>query len=373
MRGNIMKVFIRLLNISLVIAILCTLIAAVGSAVSKEPFLLTVIRSNSMHPVWERGDMVIIENLKEKEAVVNGDIIFFETEEGSLADKGWIAHRVVAGDVGQGFITQGDANKMTDQQDGSDPIERKWIAGRAMTIGETPIVIPKLGYLSLWLEKYLSNSFLLPVIAIILAALIAFGEFKSGQKRKKKNKGMELQLIYIIGGFTIAVIMGATMLASGQKLNLIYEVSEQEQGVLMGSEVGILQIGDEVSQPLSELDNGGFFPLIGSITTNDAQIVPSDENLYLSQGEKLDTTYTVTAEHPGQYESSIQVGLFYPFLPSSFIYFLAQKSYWLALVVVSLIPGLPLIIYPMIDGKMRRRTVKSLRKQKRKLRSILPF
>lgn len=368
-----MKVLTRILNISLVIAILCTLIAAVGSAISKEPVLLTVIRSNSMYPVWERGDMVIIENLKEKEAIHNGDIIFFETEKGSLADKGWIAHRVVEVDTEKGFITQGDANKMTDQQDGSDPIERAWIAGRALTNGETPIVIPKLGYLSLWMEKYQKNSFFLPVIAVILAAIIAFGEFKSSQKRKNKNKGMELQLIYIIGGFTIAVVMGATMLASGQKLNLIYEVSEQEQGVLMGSEVGILQIGDKVSHPLSELDNRGLFPLIGSVTTNDSQIVPSDKNLYLSTGEKLDTTYTVTAEHPGQYESSIQVGLFYPFLPSSIIYFLAQKSYWLALVVVSLIPGLPLIIYPIIDEKMRRGVMKSLRRKKRRLRSISPF
>ena len=290
-----MKIVTKSLNILLVIAILCTLIAAVGSAITKEPVLLTVIRSNSMSPVWERGDMVIIKNLKDKDIVHNGDIIFFETEEGSLAEKGWIAHRVVSGDISQGFITQGDANKTTDQQDGSGPIERDWIAGRALTLGQTPLVIPKLGYLSLWMEEYQSNSFLLPVISLLLAGLIAFGEMKSGKRRKKKSKGMELQLIYIMGGFTIAIIMGATMLASGQTLNLIYEVSEQEKGVLMGSDVGILQVGDEVTQPLSELKNGGFIPLIGSITTNDKQIVPSHKNLHLSQGQQLDTTYTVTA------------------------------------------------------------------------------
>ena len=368
-----MKIFTRSLNILLVIAILCTLIAAVGSAITKEPVLLTVIRSNSMSPVWERGDMVIIKNLKEKDVVHNGDIIFFETEEGSLAEKGWIAHRIVSGNASQGFITQGDANKTTDQQDGSGPIEREWIAASALKIGQTPIVIPKLGYLSLWMEEYQSNSFLLPVISLILAGLIAFGEIKSGKQRKKKSKGMELQLIYIMGGLTIAIIMGATMLASGQTLNLVYEVSEQEKGVLMGSDVGILQVGDEVTQPLSELKNGGFIPLIGSITTNDKQIVPSHKNLHLSQGQQLDTTYTVTAEEPGQYESSIQVGLFYPFLPTSFIHFLAQKSYWLALFAVSLVPGLPLIIYPMIDGKMRRGIIKFLRRKKRKLRSALPF
>ena len=43
--------------------------------------------------------------------------------------------------------------------DGTGPIKREWIAGRALTIGETPIVIPKLGYLSLWMEKYQSNPY----------------------------------------------------------------------------------------------------------------------------------------------------------------------------------------------------------------------
>ena len=153
-----MKIFSKILNILLAIGILCTLIAAVGSAITKKPVLLTVIRSNSMYPVWERGDMVIIENLKEKDTIHNGDIVFFKTKEGSLADKGWIAHRVMSGNDDKGFITKGDANDYTDQEsDGTGPIKREWIAGRALTIGETPIVIPKIGYLSLWVEKYQSN------------------------------------------------------------------------------------------------------------------------------------------------------------------------------------------------------------------------
>ena len=141
----------------------------------------------------------------------------------------------------------------------------------------------------------------------------------------------------------------------------------------MGSEVGTLQVGDEVSQPLSELENGGFFPLIEFSTTKDKQIEPSHKNIKLSQGQQLETTYTVTAQTPGAYESTIQVGLFYPFLPASVIYFLSEKSYWLALIVVSFMPGLPLIVYPMIDGKMRRGIMKFLRRKKRKLRGAIPF
>lgn len=369
-----MKLFSKILNAVFVIGILCTLVAAVGSAFTGKPILLTVIRSNSMYPVWERGDMVIIHNLKEKDLVQNGDIVFFKTEKGSLSDKGWIAHRVIDGDMEQGFITKGDANKTTDQQDGAGLIERHMIAGKAFTIGQSPIVIPKLGYLSLWAEDYQSSPYTLPAIAVVIAIIIGIGELMSGKKKhRKKNNGMDLQLIYIIGGFTISVIMGATMLASSQTLKLVYEVSDENNGVLMGSAVGILKVGDTVTNPLSDLSNGGFFKLIGAITTNDKQVTLSHNSLLLSPGQKLETEFTVNAETPGSYDTSIKVGLFYPFLPSALIYFLAQKSYWLALAAVSLVPGLPLIVYPFIDGRMRRKMINVLRKKQRRMRAVLPF
>ncbi|WP_164667897.1 signal peptidase I [Virgibacillus doumboii] len=369
-----MKVISKLITIMLAAVVLCSLIAAIGSAITKEPVLFSVIRSNSMSPVWERGDMVVIENVSKNDSIHNEDIVFFKTEEGSLADKGWIAHRVMGGNNEEGFITKGDANEYTDQESsGTGPIPRDAIAGRAVTFGETPIVIPKIGYLSLWMEKFQSTPILLPAVAIILALLIGVGELKSDKSNKKKGKGIELQLIYIIGGLTIAVIMGGTMLTSGQKLNLVYEVSEKSEGVLMGSDVGILKIGEEVSKPLSELNNQGFFPLFGTITTDDRQITLSHKQVVLSQGEQVSTNYTVTAQGPGEYESSIRVGLFYPFLPPSVIYFLAQKSYWLALAAVSIVPGLPLIAYPFLNGKMRRRVFKVIRKRKRKMQSAMPF
>lgn len=359
------------LNVVLLSVIVLTLIAAVGSAISKQPMLLTVIRSDSMVPVWQRGDMVVIENVRANETINIGDIVFFTTDKGSLSSKGWIAHRVIGGDAEKGFITKGDANKNTDQEsEGTPPIKREWIAAKAHTIGDTPIVIPKAGYFSLWMEKYQGNPFLLPAVAVILAVLIGIGELKSGKQRKKKNKGMELQLIYIGGGFIIAMIMGGTMLASSQHIKLVYEVSETSKGVIMGSSVGILQVGDVITQPLSELRNDGFIPSIGVITTNDKQIELSHENLKLSKGQFVEAEYSLHAETPGKYETSIRVGIFYPFLPSAVIYFLAQKSYWLALIILSLLPGLPLIAYPFIEGKMRRRMGKAMRMKFRKVRGI---
>ncbi|QCJ44346.1 signal peptidase I [Bacillus sp. S3] len=369
-----MKLFIKIVNVILAAIILSTICAAVGTAITKKPFLLTVIRSNSMVPVWERGDMVILENLNKNVTVHQKDIVFFKTEAGDLASKGWIAHRVISGNDKNGFITKGDANEFSDQESSdTGPIKRAWITGRAWTVGEKPIVIPKIGYLSLWMEKYHNNPYTLPVIAVILAIFIAIGELKPGKKRRNKKKSLELELIYFLGGLTLSIIVGGTMLASSQKVNLVYEVSKQSQGVLMGSNVGVLKVGDEVTKPLSEIANGGIFPLVCAISTNDAQVTLSHTNEFLSNGQKINSSFKVNAEKPGKYKTSIRVGLFYPLLPASVIFFLAGKSYWLALVTLSFIPGLPLMAYPFIDRKMRRRTFSLLKKKRRKMQNIMPF
>ena len=369
-----MKIVKRIVNWMLVIIILIAIVGAAWSAIAKEPILYSVIRSNSMYPVWQRGDMVIIENMSEHRKIDKGDIIFFKSEEGNLEGQGWIAHRVLEGNEKDGYITKGDANADADQAlDGVGPIQREWIAGRALTVGGHPIVLPKIGYLSLWVEKYQSNPYVLPGFAVLLAIIIGIGELKTAKKRQKKKGGMELPLIYILGGLTISVVMAATMIISYQRINIVYEVTEGNKGVLMGSAVGILKVGEEVEKPLTTLSNNGIIKLVGTLITDDAQISLSDELVSLSKESTVESEFTVSAQKVGKYKSTIQVGLFYPFLPSSWIYFLATKSYWLALAVISLIPGLPLMIYPFTERKVRRAVKKRFSRTRRKVLARLPF
>ncbi|WP_308637218.1 signal peptidase I [Paenibacillus silvisoli] len=363
-----------LFNIVLVAIVLCTLIASVGAAVTKKPVLLTIIQSDSMVPVWQRGDMVIIENMSKQSEVRPGDIVFFKTKDDNLSSKGWIAHRIISGDPTAGYITKGDANEFTDQVTNQiGPIQREWIAGRAVTMNGKALVIPKIGYLSLWVGKYQSNPYILPIVAVVLAALIGIGELKSGPKRKKKASGLELQFIYMLGGITISMIVGGTMLAASQKVKLDYEVSAMSQVENTEGGGSVLEAGEVITKPLSDLSNTGFFPLIGTITSNDGQIQFSHKQLMLPKGQTANATYTVTAKTPGTYKSEIRVGLFYPLLPGALIYWLAAVNYWLALLTVALLPGLPLMAYPFLDGGMRRRLLKAFRKKKRKLQTTLSF
>ncbi|WP_417898741.1 signal peptidase I [Bacillus haimaensis] len=366
-----MKIIKFIINMLVAGAVLFTLVASIGSAITKSPFLLTVIRSNSMYPVWERGDMILVDKVTQNDDLKTGDIVIFKSEEGSLSSKGWIAHRIIEGNKEEGFITQGDANQYTDQENGeSSSIKQEWIVGRAFTLNDTPIVLPKLGYLSLWFEKFQSSPLLLPGIAILLAVIIGIEELRSGKKKSKSNKGMDLQFIYIIGGVTLSVIIGTTMLLSSQHMKLIYEVSESSSGALMGSAVGVLQKGEEVELPLVELSNSGAIPLIGVITTQDNQITTSLEKVFINKGQEIETTFKVSGKKTGAYESTIHVGLFFPLLPSVIIQFLASQSYWLALGVVSLVPGIPLILYPLINRRLRIKTIREVKRGKRKLRRI---
>jgi len=370
-----MKKLSKLIDIILYIIVAIVLTAAITSALWDKPMMLSSVRSNSMYPLFERSDMILIKSISDNDSVNIGDIIVFKVEKGSLSSKGWIVHRIIEGNEETGYITKGDANNDTDQASGgTGPIQREWIASKVMTIGDKPIKIPLIGYLPLWMEKFQTNPYAMPIIAVILAAIVGIGELNNDKKRrKKKRSNLDLQLVYCLGGLTITIIMGATMLATSQRIVVPYEVSSNSQGVMMGSNVGIIKVGDKIERPLTELSNKGFFPITATISTNDEQISFSHPLTILKPGDEIEAKMHLYAVNVGKFDTTIHVGMFYPLLPSRLIYSLSTKSYWLALVVVSLVPGLPLMLYPLIDSKLRRKTIKEIRRLTRRIRRLIPI
>lgn len=99
-------------------------------------FVLATVLSGSMVPTFEKGDLVLMQTF---DLDINvGDIVMFPM----YGIKEPITHRIVAKDEKGNIITKGDANKNTD---GSGfPPER--VAGKAVLIGNKPIVLKGLGY-----------------------------------------------------------------------------------------------------------------------------------------------------------------------------------------------------------------------------------
>ncbi|HHY81610.1 MAG TPA: signal peptidase I [Clostridiales bacterium] len=283
-----MRKLSKTVDIILYLLAVITLLTALSSAIWKKPVLFVSVRSNSMYPLFQRSDVLLIKNLTKNEKVNIGDIIVFKSEDNSLASQGWIVHRIIEGNDKTGYITKGDANEYTDQDNGrANPIKRENIAAKVITINRLPIKIPLIGYLSLWMEKFQKNPYAMPIIAVILAVIIGINELLSSKKGKKKRKtklNMDMHLLYFFGGLTLSMIIGASMLASSQRIIIPYEISADSQGVIMGSNVGIVKVGERIEKPLIELSNRGFFPFISTITTKDEQITFSHSLVLMKPG-----------------------------------------------------------------------------------------
>ena len=377
-----MKIFNKTIDIVLYVLVGIMLIISINSLIFNKPVLFSVVRSGSMYPALKRGDMIILDtlpknsisdvgvknNVRSADDVNIGDIIIFKAQVGELASQGYIVHRVIGGSIDEGYITKGDANDYTDQEAGSVSIKRDWIVSKVAGRSDKPVHIPLLGYPAIWMDSFRANQYTFPLIILILAGMIGVSQFKSRKKKdteEKKKYGM--QLVYFFSGLIVSIIMAANMITISQRISFPYEVSNKNRGIISGSSVGIIKTGDEIKLPLAKLKNSGFFPITAVIITNDEQLSFSHNLINLNNGDELAAQMNLEAKYPGNYQAVINIGLFYPLLPGKAIYFLADKSYWLALAVISLIPGLPLMLYPIINKKMRRQAFRSLRRRFRRL------
>lgn len=123
------------------------------------PYLLGdrsyVVRSGSMAPAIETGDVVVVEPISPTDATV-GDIVTFTDPGGRL-----ISHRARAIDQGDStvrFTTQGDANNT----------QEHWQVAAEGRIGRVAYRVPKLGFVVAWIQTTPGRMGLLVVPALAL-------------------------------------------------------------------------------------------------------------------------------------------------------------------------------------------------------------
>jgi signal peptidase I len=116
---------------------------------------MNVVVSGSMEPVFYRGDVVVIEktdflgiNEINADNLQVGDIVIYKAT--------WfpepVIHRIVAtGTAPNGtpyYVTKGDNNPVQDPA----PVYHDQIMAKVISFGNNPFVIPKVGYITLWIR-----------------------------------------------------------------------------------------------------------------------------------------------------------------------------------------------------------------------------
>ncbi len=237
------------------------------------------------------------------------------------------------------------------------------------TAGNVPLKIPLLGYLPLWLEENIENPVLIPSLLGGLAIILLLDELTKSKKRRKKES-LQKHHLYFIGAIAFAVMMGAVMIMGSLFITIPYGVSEL-RGAVKGSEVGILEKGSVIEFELANLQNPGRIPTLYTVLSYDPQVELSSNAYHLRQGDEVAVTATLYADEVGDYRSSVIVGMFLPFLPSSVIKILVNYNIWLAFAAVAFVPALPLFSIPFLDSRFRRRTRRGWRKKLGRLAECL--
>lgn len=131
-----------------------------------EPY---VVLSGSMEPKLHTGSLSFINKNIKYEDIKEKDIVAYKSNSGVL-----VSHRVIKIEK-DGFITQGDANKVDD--------------GLSVTklnyIGKTVFNIPYVGYVVKFIQTKIGKIISICVIVLMIGLSFIFGDDK--EKKKKKE------------------------------------------------------------------------------------------------------------------------------------------------------------------------------------------
>ncbi|CAB50387.1 signal peptidase I [Pyrococcus abyssi] len=289
------------------------------------PVFVSYAYSDSMTPTINRWDVFFINPLSKGDV---GDIIVF-----NLSGK-WTVHRVYA-ITESGYITKGDNNVATDQQDNKNPpIPRNQVIGKVITLGGRPIKIPKLG-------KYLQSkdSHYLAIGLVALGGVMLGSNEK--RRRKRRGKVIDTGTIYIALSALLAFgVVFTGSIAWG-------EISIPYTSTLAGGQREGWYLPGSVVERNVTVENYAKFPMVMVVEGEDIRRVFKLEG---GEERKIEITIDVP-EETRVYNKVIKVYPYYPILPLKLIDWANSKSPYLPLLMEGLMVFLGLLALKPLLGE----------------------
>lgn len=296
----------KLIEYFLILTVSVIVVGSIVGALLDRPVFMSYVSSDSMTPTLNRGDLFFISPFSRNADI--GDIIVFNLR-GS-----WTVHRVVA-IVEEGYITKGDNNVATDQQDGrASPISKDKIAGKVVIIGSSPLKIPQLGT---YIQKGISgrNKMLLAALMIIVGALAFTGEAPKHKRKRAKFIKVKFKTLYILTSAFLLVMLSASIFVSWQVFPIEYAVTSAG-----GQREGWVLPGSTFERNIT-IKNGNFYPMVYYLEPQTGGISSLSET-HFELGPQEEETVKVTIKAPEEtslFTDRIRVNAYIPLLPESLI------------------------------------------------------
>lgn len=301
---------------------------AMAGTLTGKPTFFSIVQSNSMYPILSRGDIVLVRPVNPSDVLSVGDIILFKATRNS-SSKSWIIHQIADGNDLDGYITKGEANFQTDQANNNLPlIKRDLIASKAIAYKGSILKVPLLGFPLLWLNNAKDWILILPLICLTIIFILMIDILIC---KSKVIPFYNRNLLVFSGGFLLSLLLACYTVTSSQLWLIDYNAADTLP----------------LEKTLSSVYNKWPFPLLLACNSSDQNLELVIPNHILSPKQSLYPHLMISEPHDDTSPATLWIAAFLPLLPATFVVSLTKISFGLALVIVSVIPGLPLMLFPL--------------------------
>jgi signal peptidase len=325
-----------------------------------QPILLGFVETGSMSPTLEPGDGFIAVPAALSDDVEKGDVIVFDAEQ--LNGGGLTTHRVVEV-TGNGYVTKGDANPVTDQ-DGSEPlVQEGQVKAEALQVGGEVVVIPNLGTAVTGIQDGVSEiqrqlaiitgsrsllgtqglAYLLfgtGVLAYLASALFSRGNGQATRERTREDGTVDYRLVLV--GLTVVLVVVATAgmtLGGGTQEFRMVSSSSDAPGP------GVIPAGESETVEY-RVPGNGVLPAVVFLEPNSERLEVEPREVYVPPGERASATVTLRApESTGFYPQYLTEHRYPGILPQEFIRALYEVHPWAPIVVIDTLLGVGFLAF----------------------------
>lgn len=313
-----------------------------------QPAGLAFVETDSMAPTLSPGDGFVAVPAALTDDPERGDVVVYRAEQ--LHGGGLVTHRVVAvrGDT---YVTKGDANPFTDQDNVEPPVRDGQIVAEALQIGDTVIALPDFGTAATAVREavdrardhfvaatglYVVGDGQTVLRGFAVAALVAYLLSEGDRYGSRRDRSTDR-----VGGVDprVVALAVAVLVVLAPTVSALAATDSQEFGLTAAPDdpQAVAPGGEKTGE--FTLANGGVVPMVVRVEAPPA-VEPSVTVTRLDGGERLDATATLAAPStPGRYRWETTYRWYPALLPQSVTGPLYRHHPWLPLVVTDLVLG----------------------------------
>jgi signal peptidase len=325
------------------------LIALIAGQLLGQPMLLAFVETGSMEPTLDAGDGFVAIPMALSGPPAEGDVVVFEASD--VGNGGLTTHRIVDR-TERGYITKGDANPFTDQDDGEPPVKEAQISAKALQVGGGVVEIPHLGAVIVGVRGVLTSvqqhlsqltgaqAFLGPqgiaysvaVLAgllYLLDFLVAGGPGKDRDRSRTRESGLSIRTIAVLLALFLVLSATAAMVAPAgtHQFGVVSATFESENPT-------VIERGESatISYPLP---NAGLLPVHVYLEPASQGVTTSPRHSYVPARSETTAAVRLSApERTGYYRRFVTEHRYLAVLPGPAIAALHEFHPWAPILVI---------------------------------------